>query len=330
MQVSNEDTEIKKPNTLQVTSALHAGKAPLASPDASNISGSSDSSINNGAQSPPDGDSVFRQNLNSHPHLDGQNLDDNSIGDSTSLEERILNSNSKDSDSFTSSNVSVSTVLSANRASASTGVVQGKVDSSPCRTVNRSVDTKSKNMSDPEGHYADPRFLIRTFKSFSASEQDSRLSTFLSDKSRNSNVSDNSVFSDNHDFQNNNPTDSSDLDLQANRSEGHLVLSESETDTESTMSSSLDLRENRSLLLSQKEAEHYSFHGNHTGQEVGGVPSGEHIQSESDDTDSISTPTDSPQKARLESLDLQPPPLQTGKQPFINLLKNNGNWYFFS
>ena len=42
---------------------------------------------------------------------------------------------------------------------------------------------------------------------------------------------------------------------------------------------------------------------------------GEFLASESDDTDSMSTPTDSPLKQRLGSLDLEPPPLfQTEKQ----------------
>ncbi len=51
---------------------------------------------------------------------------------------------------------------------------------------------------------------------------------------------------------------------------------------------------------------------------VGGVVA---PQSESD-TDSVSTPTDSPAKARLASLkDVTPPPLFTGKTPHFCLLQ---------
>lgn len=280
-QKNKEIPEVKKPCTLKVTSTVV--KAPLASPDASNISGSSESSINtvNGVASPQD-DTFIPVSLNS-PLEDGEN----SLADANSLEE----THKTDTDSATSSNVSVSTVLSAKTLPQEQ---QEAVNESPIKTNSNTVMTN------------DPRFNNRTFSSFS-STSGQRYSTDLS--SRNSRTSDQDlVFSDTHDLQNNNL---SELDLKVR---GHLqghIGSTLETDTESTMSESTESIENKPLLVHNKQKENY-HHSNPVQEEVE-VIGGEFIQSESD-TDSVSTPTDSPSKARLASLNnTTPPPLFAGE-----------------
>ena len=265
-------------------------QAPLASPDASNISGSSESSINtvNGVASPQDG--TFTPQ--SSPLEDGEN----SLADANSLEE----THRTDTDSATSSNVSVSTVLSAKTLPQQQQ--EEPVNDSPIKTNRNTVMTN------------DPRFNNRTFSSFSSTSEQ-RYSTDLS--SRHSITSDKDlVFSDNHDLQNNNP---SDIDPKVRGLLQGRVGSTPETDTESTMSESTESIENKPLLIHNKQKENY--HHSNPAQEEVEVIGGEFIQSESD-TDSVSTPTDSPSKTRLASLNnTTPPPLFTGMYDITDAFK---------
>ena len=282
-QNGKEQPEVKKPSTLKVVSSVV--KAPLASPDASNISGSSESSLNtvNGLGSPQD-DTFTPQSLSS-PLEDSEN----SLADANSLEETLKT----DTDSATSSNVSVATVLSS-------------------KTVpqkQQQPDVHSKEESSTNGNSGptmtnDPRFNNRTFSSFSSTSEQRYSGISL----RDSITSDTDlVFSDTHDLQNNNPSDIN-LKLKAHE------RSTSETETRSIMSESTDGVENKTLPSQNGQRESYPH--NNSAQEELGVVGGEFIQSESD-TDSVSTPTDSPSKARLASLNnVTPPPLFTGTNFF--------------
>ena len=281
---NKEQSEVKKPRTLTVTSSVV--KAPLASPDASNISGSSESSINtvNGVGSPQD-DSFTPQSL-SAPLEDSEN----SLADANSLEETLRTV----TDSATSSNISVATVLN------SKATVLHKQQ--PQDTNNKGESPVKENSGSVMTN--DPRFNNRTFSSFSSTSEQRYSDLPL----RDSITSDKDfVFSDSHDLQNNNP---SDIDLKF---QGH-IRSTSETDTESTMSESTESIENKPLLTHNKQKENY-LQSNPVQEELN-VIGGAYIQSESD-TDSVSTPTDSPSKARLASLNnVTPPPLFTGMRLF--------------
>ena len=195
-----------------------------------------------------------------------------------------LDEATKDADSITDS--SVSTVIS--------------------RTTIKNGATMDSTLSN-----VDSRFGVSSFRTFSS---ESALQTDASDISSCSitPTNDNRLLPLDGDLENNNPTastlspyddSSTSLTLDDDVFEecsGHLQEpSFSETDTES-VGESMD---SETMFMDTKCE--YVFQPDL-------IP--ESLQSESDDTDSMSTPTDSPSKARLESADVEPPPLKKGDQ----------------
>ena len=132
----------------------------------------------------------------------------------------------------------------------------------------------------------DSRFGVSSFSTFAAPDSP----TIKTPDSSNSN--DSSTTLSDGDLQNNN----------RNTYEGQRPFparedSLSETDTESTVSGGYEL-EKRPLIQEKTE---YMYHDNNLPQVS------EYVHSESDDTDSVSTPTDSPSKGRLQSVSASPP-----------------------
>ncbi len=302
-------------------------KAPLASPDASNISGSSESSPStcNGAdgadagsprsdasdagspRSPPSGAGSPEEDTvtagSSPTPAAGVNADidaNSSLADASSLlDEHETPPRGTDSDSATSSNVSESTVKAAKQTA------HTSPDTEPVYVNGTGSETDSPTKVTSGGQNGtmthDPRFSNRTFSSFSSTPEQ-RYST---DLSRHSVTSGNdSVFSDSPDLQNNNP---SDRDLNSKVIKGH-VQGHSALDMNSKGESTESVQ-NRPLLAEDRLR---NLQNGGTQEEVDAIGA-EFVQSESD-TDSLSTPTDSPAKARLASLNnVTPPPLFTGK-----------------
>ncbi len=157
----------------------------------------------------------------------------------------------------------------------------------------------------------DSRFGNRKFSTFFA-EPEAATSVSNSDLANESSplvspTTDNQQTDNNRDAQNNiqNSTDNLSDESAAKspvRSPNETTSEVSEIETDSESTASVSDAEKQPLISVRKEEFMYDNEASTT------MP--EYIQSESD-TDSVSTPTDSPSKSRLESLSLNPPPLKS-------------------
>ena len=253
MSLQEEPGTVLKPTTLE-TSEIQV-HAPLASPDVSTISESSESSsgnTNNGSSENGERSSARLSTDSQELGLDVQSVDD-SI---------------PDSDSCTSG--SVSTVIAAVGAGLPSPGSKGGKD---CLSLSSDTDRTIESLpASPTEESQKPA--------------DALIEPVLNLPSQTSTASDAFL---------NLEESASDLEVTL---QGHTEDSTSETDTESTVEGSVD-SERQPLLKQQSDGALY--------QDNDGQQSSEFSPSESDDTDSMSTPTDSPSKGRLESVKVTPP-----------------------